>query len=58
MKKIDKLRANHYKHYTEKEWSSYSNYDICINSDILGIEESANLMSEMIQEKFCHKIVT
>lgn len=51
IKRIDKLRSNHYKHYTEKEWKDYSNYDICINSDKLGVEKSAELICEMIKEK-------
>ncbi len=51
IKRIDKLRSNHYKHYTEKEWKDYSNYDICINSDKLGVEKSAELICEMVREK-------
>ena len=51
IKRIDKLRANHYKYYTEKEWSEHSNYDICINSDVLGVEKSANLICELVKEK-------
>ena len=51
IKRIDKLRSNHYKHYTEKEWKDYSNYDICINSDKLGVEKSAELICEMMREK-------
>lgn len=51
IKRIDKLRSNHYKHYTEREWKDYSNYDICINSDKLGVEKSAELICEMVREK-------
>lgn len=51
IKRMDKLRGNHYKHYTEKEWKDYSNYDICINSDKLGVEKLADLICEMIREK-------
>lgn len=51
IKRIDKLRANHYKYYTEKEWKDHSNYDICINSDILGVEKTADLICDMIKEK-------
>ncbi len=58
IKRIDKLRANHYKYYTEKEWNNPANYDICINSDTLGVEKSADLICELIKEKFCNKIVT
>lgn len=51
IKKIDKSRANHYKYYTDREWKDYSNYDICINSDILGVEGTAELICQAIQEK-------
>ena len=51
IKRIDKLRANHYKYYTEKDWNNHSNYDICINSDTLGVEKTADLICEMIKEK-------
>ena len=49
--RINKLRANHYKYYTEKEWNNPENYDICINSDSLGVEKAADLICEMIKEK-------
>ena len=52
IKRIDKLRANHYKYYTEREWKDNSNYDICINSDTLGVEKSANLICEIIEKKY------
>ena len=51
IKTINKLRANHYKHYTEREWSEHSNYDICINSDTLGVEKSAQIICQMVYEK-------
>ena len=49
--RINKLRANHYKYYTEKDWNNPENYDICINSDSLGVEKAADLICEMIKEK-------
>ena len=48
--RINKLRANHYKYYTEKEWKEPSNYDICINSDAIGVENAANLICEIVKE--------
>ena len=48
--RINKLRANHYKYYTEKEWKDPSNYDICINSDSIGVENAANLICEIVKE--------
>ena len=49
--KINKLRANHYKYYTEKDWKDPSNYDICINSDSIGVEEAAKLICNMVKGK-------
>lgn len=49
IKRINKLRSSHYKYYTEKEWRDNSNYDICINSDALGVEKSAELICNMIE---------
>ena len=51
IKRINKLRANHYKFYTERDWNDKSNYDICINSDVLGVEKTANLICDMIKSK-------
>ena len=51
IKRINKLRENHYKYYTEREWKDPSNYDICINSDSLGIENAANLICELVNKK-------
>lgn len=49
--RIDKLRANHYKYYTEKEWTNHSNYDLCINTATLGVEKSADLVCNMVKQK-------
>lgn len=51
IKRIDKLRANHYKYYTEKDWHNPTNYDICINSDTLGVDKSAELICQIIKNK-------
>ena len=51
IKRIDKLRANHYKYYTGKDWNDNENYDICINSDALGVERVADLICEIAKEK-------
>ena len=45
--RINKLRANHYKYYTENAWNDPSNYDICINSDAIGIENSVELICNL-----------
>ncbi len=49
--RVNKLRANHYKHYTEREWSDSENYDITINSATLGVEKTADLICKMVLEE-------
>lgn len=51
IEKINSLRANHYRYYTEKEWANHANYDICINSDFLGVEKAADLICDLVKEK-------
>ena len=49
--RINKLRANHYKYYTDSEWKDSSNYDLFINSDELGVEKTAELICNFVKEK-------
>ena len=56
IKRIDKLRANHYKYYTDKQWDNHANYDICINSDTFGVEKAADLIYEIAKEKSKKKV--
>lgn len=49
IKRINKLRANHYKYYTERDWQDNSNYDICINSDALGVEKAAETICKLVE---------
>ncbi len=51
IKRINKLRANHYKYYTEREWNNHENYDICLNSDALGVEKVAEMICNIVKEK-------
>jgi cytidylate kinase len=45
-------RANYYNYYTSKTWGAAQNYDVCINSSILGWEGTARLLSSIIRKKF------
>ncbi len=53
--KINKLRANHYKYYTGKNWQDSSNYDLCINSNLFGVEKTADMICNLVLEKVNHK---
>lgn len=47
---IDKRRANHYNTFTDNIWGNRQNYDLMINSSVLGIEETANLITQMAKQ--------
>ena len=46
---IDKHRANHYSTFTESTWGSRENYDLLINSSLLGIQKTAELIAQIAQ---------
>lgn len=45
-------RASYYNYYTSKRWGHSESYDLCINSDILGIEGTADFIKEIVRRKF------
>lgn len=40
----DKKRRIYCKHYTDREWGDPHNYDLCLNSGVLGLEKCAELI--------------
>ena len=46
--RINKQRAKHYNHFTNKDWNSFENYDLAINVDKLGVEETAEMIKNII----------
>ena len=49
LEKIDKERAKHYKFYTGQDWKDSSNYDFMLNVDKYGVEESANIIVNYVE---------
>lgn len=48
---MNQNRKKYYQHYTSKNWNAVENYAICLNSDLLGIEASSELLKEIILKK-------
>ncbi len=48
--RINKLRSNHYEYYTERGWENPSNYDICVNSDSIGIDNVVDLICSIVEK--------
>ena len=46
----DKRRRVNYQHYTGRDWGTAQNYDICLNSAKIGIEECADIIVNMVTD--------
>ncbi|NLL76744.1 MAG: cytidylate kinase-like family protein [Clostridiales bacterium] len=50
MSKKDKQRQSYYNYYSSKRWGLAESYDLCINSSVLGIEGTANLIIQFVHD--------
>ena len=46
VKKVDRQRREYYDHYTEGRWGEMEGYDLMVDSSILGIDGTAELLEE------------
>ena len=44
-------RSTYYNYYTGKKWGDSSSYDLCINSSILGLEETEHFIADFVRRK-------
>lgn len=49
--KANKLRAEYYNFYTDKLWGHAESYDLCIDSSLLGIEGTAQLIADFVKRR-------
>lgn len=47
----DKQRSEYYNYYTGKRWGDSSSYDMCINSDVLGVDLTVDFIENIIRQK-------
>ena len=47
----DKRRRVNYQHYTGRVWGTAQNYDICLNSSTLGIDQCADIIIALANQK-------
>ncbi len=50
MIKMDKQRQSYYNYYSSKKWGRADTYDLCLNSSKLGIDGSANLVIQYVED--------
>lgn len=49
--KTDKKRANYYNFYTNKKWADARSYDLCIDSSILGIDNTVEFLKKYVETR-------
>ena len=45
----DKRRRVNYQHYTGRTWGAAENYDVCLNSGVLGVERCADIIVDIVK---------
>lgn len=50
IQKIEKTRKSYYNYYSNREWGNVSNYDLCVNTSLLGLEKTADVLCNFIKE--------
>lgn len=50
IQKTDKQRASYYNYYTNKKWGDAISYDLCINSSVLGIDGTVDLILKAVEK--------
>jgi len=52
IEKADKDRAGYYNYFTNKKWGAAESYHLCINSSILGIDDTVEFIKKFAEKKF------
>lgn len=50
IEKIDKKRAAYYNYFSNKKWGEIHSYDFCINSSVLGINGTSEIIVQLAKE--------
>jgi cytidylate kinase len=51
IEKMDKKRAEYYNYFSNKVWGVAGSYHLCINSSILGIDDTVTFIRRFIEQK-------
>lgn len=51
IEKADKSRSEYYNYYSYNTWGAAATYHLCIDSSVLGIEETVQFIEEFIKKK-------
>ena len=51
MEKADKRRSEYYNYYSYKTWGAAATYHLCIDSSVLGVDETVRFIEEFVVKK-------
>lgn len=49
IEKVDKARSSYYNFYTDKQWGKASSYHLCVDTSLLGVEKTAEVVAEVVR---------
>lgn len=49
VKKMDKSRTTYYSYYANRQWDAATNYDLCLCTDTLSVDNAVELIEEFIR---------
>ena len=50
--KLDHYRESYYKYHTGRQWKRVENYDLCLDSAAIGLDNSVEVIKKVIELKF------
>ena len=50
---VDKARSNYHSHFAGTEPGDRKYIDVAIDSSLLGVDETANALTDLVKRKFC-----
>ncbi len=51
IREVDKDRASFYRYYTDQIWGEAGNYDLCINSGLIGVEGAVQVIMSCLKAR-------
>lgn len=52
IEKTDKTRGEYYNYFSDKQWGSVDSYHLCINSSVLGIDDTVLFLRQFAEMRF------
>ncbi|MBN2481972.1 MAG: cytidylate kinase-like family protein [Bacteroidales bacterium] len=52
IEKTDKKRAGYYNYFSNKVWGVAESYHLCVNSSVLGIDETVSFIRHFVEKRF------